>query len=133
MIRAFRPSRQNLAQRTSDGACTGRFRPRLFGLDSRPDLPRMQSGPEQSTRYALTGDPLDRIHQALAVAQQQVRAGQEVLDGRHLADALVEAEETLGDVAIGLRRAVDADKNDAEASGETERHRQAWYPVYRAA
>jgi hypothetical protein len=93
----------------------------------------MQSGPEQSTRYALTGDPLDRIHQALAVAQQQVRAGQEVLDGRHLADALVEAEETLGDVAIGLRRAVDADKNDAEASGETERHRQAWYPVYRAA
>jgi hypothetical protein len=29
-------------------------------------------------------------------------------------------------VMIGLRRAAAADKDDAEASGETERQRQAW-------
>jgi hypothetical protein len=45
----------------------------------------------------------------------------------------MDAEEALSDMAIGLRRAVDADKDDAEASSETERQRQAWYPVYRAA
>jgi hypothetical protein len=93
----------------------------------------MPNGLERPTRFILTGDTLDRFHQALSLARQQLRIGQEVLHGRHLADALVEAEETLGDVAIGLRRAVDADKDDAEMSGETERQRQAWYPVCRAA
>jgi hypothetical protein len=93
----------------------------------------MATALEQSNRITLTGDTLTRIRQVLAVARQQLRTGQQVLDGRHIADALVEAEEKLGAVAITLRRAVEANKDDVEASGAMERQRQAWYPVYRAA
>ncbi len=87
----------------------------------------------QPARFYLTGDALERINQAIALTRQQLIAGQASLDGRHLTDALVEAEEALGGVARDLRRAVDADIDEAEASGETARQRDAWYPTYRAA
>jgi len=40
---------------------------------------------------------------------------------------------TLGNVAIEMRRAEETDKDDVAVSGETERQRQAWFPMSCAA
>jgi hypothetical protein len=44
-------------------------------------------------------------------------------------DALAELEDALSDHLAAIETAADDDKADAEASGEAERERRAYYPL----
>ncbi len=74
-----------------------------------------------------------RIRQALLDAQRQAESGQKAPNGRHVEDALAEAEESIGNIVALIDRALDRDMAEAEESGEAERERRAWHPSYRAA
>ncbi len=86
-----------------------------------------------SDTVTLSGDPLNRIRQALQAAQHQVRAGQTALGGWHLEDALLEAEEAVSTALARINAAVEEDQDEAQDSSEAERRQRSWLPTYRAA
>jgi hypothetical protein len=86
-----------------------------------------------SDAFFLSGDVLERLRQAFRVAFHQARVAQDGGYGRHVENALVEVEETIGDVLAKIDGAVDDDRAEAEETGEAEREWQSWFPRYRAA
>jgi hypothetical protein len=103
-------------------------RPILSIMDNRFNQVAPQSG---AARQALTlsGDRLDRIEQALAVAAQQITLGQADVDDYRIEDALLIAQEALDSARTRIANAVEAVREDQEASGEAERQRQKWRPA----
>jgi hypothetical protein len=83
--------------------------------------------------FTLTGDPIDRIQQVLAVARHQVRLGQHASIDYRMEAALVEAEEALANARALVADAIEAAQAEKEETGEADRERQAWLPFYRAA
>ena len=76
----------------------------------------------------LTGDYENRVLEVLKVAQHQVRIAQAGAAPR-MQDALVGLEDALSDQIAWLENAAEADKADAEESGEAECDRQSWRPL----
>jgi hypothetical protein len=85
-----------------------------------------------SDTFFLSGERLDRLRQALEVAEHQARVAQHGGYGRHVEDALVEIEEAISDHLARIDDALDDDKAEAQASGEAERDRRAYFPHYEA-
>jgi hypothetical protein len=81
----------------------------------------------------LSGEHIDRLREALKVAEHQARVAQSSGYGRHVEDVLVEIEEAIGSHLARIDIALDHDAADAEESGEAERQRESWSPRYRAA
>jgi hypothetical protein len=82
--------------------------------------------------FFLSGERLDRLRQALKVAGHQSRVAQHGSYGRHVEDALVEIEEAISDHLARIENALEDDKAEAEYSGEAERIRRAYFPLYEA-
>jgi hypothetical protein len=80
----------------------------------------------------LSGDPLDRAIRLLGMAREELARAQEGA-GVHLEDALVEAGDTIDEQQAKIAAARTADEDEAEASGDADRRRHAWFPTYRAA
>jgi hypothetical protein len=76
----------------------------------------------------LAGDHESRLSQLLRVAQQEARLAQRSANAR-MEDAFVEVEHALADQLAILTLAAEDDAAEAEASGATERERQAWRPL----
>jgi hypothetical protein len=81
----------------------------------------------------LSGDQIDRIDQVLVAASHQIQVGQSQADDYRVEDALIEAEEAVDSARAKIADAVEAVRDDQEASGEAERERQTWHPAYHAA
>jgi hypothetical protein len=81
----------------------------------------------------LFGDPLDRAQQALDIARQQVRRGQEETTDYRVEDALVEAEDAIDMARARITNAAEAEREAAEESGAADRQRLAERPIYRPA
>jgi hypothetical protein len=79
------------------------------------------------------GDHIANIRRALLEARRQTLEGQRAPNGRHVEDALVEADERIGNILGLIETAIDRDMADAEDSGDAERERRAWRSFYRAA
>lgn len=79
----------------------------------------------------LSSDPLDRAIQLLRMAREELGRAQRGA-GLHLEDALVEAEDTIDEQQAKIAAARTADEDEAEATGEADRRRSAWFPTYRA-
>jgi len=79
----------------------------------------------------LPNDPLDRAIQLLGMACKELERAQDGA-GVRLEDALVEAEDMIDEQQAKISAARTADENDAEATGEADRRRSAWFPTYRA-
>ena len=92
----------------------------------------MSTQPLVSDAFYRSGEPLDRLRQALKVAGHQARVAQHGGYGRHVEDALAEIEEAISDHIARIENALDDDKAEAEYSGEAERTRQAYFPRYEA-
>jgi hypothetical protein len=86
-----------------------------------------------SDTFSLSGEYLDRLRQALQVASHQARVAQSGDYGRHVEDALLELEDTLGAELARIERALDDDKAEAEETGEAERERRSYFHRYQAA
>lgn len=80
----------------------------------------------------LSSDPVDRAIQLLAMAREELERAQGGA-GAHLEDALVEAEDMIDEQQAKIAAARTADADEAEATGEADRRRSAWFPTYRAA
>jgi hypothetical protein len=80
----------------------------------------------------LSGDPLDRAIQLLGRAREELERAQGSA-GVHLEDALVEAEDMIDEQQAKIAAARTADEDEAEATGDADRRRSAWFPSYRAA
>jgi hypothetical protein len=78
--------------------------------------------------FTLTGDPENRVLDALRVAQHQVRLAQAGAAPR-MQDALAALEDALIDQIAWLENAGEDGLSDAEESGEAERERRAYYPL----
>ena len=89
----------------------------------------MTEGPDHST--GLPDDPLGRAVQLLGMACEELERAQGGA-GVRLEDALVEAEDMIDEQQAKISAARTADENDAEATGEADRRRSAWFPTYRA-
>jgi len=85
-----------------------------------------------SDTFCLSGERLDRLRQALKVAEHQARVAQSSGYGRHVEDALVEIEEAIITHLARLETALDDDKAEAEESGTAERARRTYFPHYEA-
>ena len=85
-----------------------------------------------SDTFSLSGERLDRLRQALKVAEHQARVAQHGGYGRHVEDALADIEEAINDHLAGIENALEDDKAKAEYSGEAERARRAYFPHYEA-
>lgn len=79
----------------------------------------------------LSNDPLDRAVQLLGMAREELERAQGGA-GLHLEDALVAAEDTIDEQLAKILAARAADEDDAEATGDADRRRRAWFPTYRA-
>jgi hypothetical protein len=78
--------------------------------------------------FTLSGDYESRVAQLLRITQHQVRVAQ--IAGRpRMQDALTDLEDTLSDQLAALEHAAEDDRQDAEASGESERERRASRPL----
>jgi len=77
------------------------------------------------------GNPLDRAIQLLGMAREELERAQGGA-GAHLEDALVEAEDTIDEQQAKIAAARTADEDEAEATGDADRRRSAWFPTYRA-
>jgi len=77
----------------------------------------------------LKGDSLARAKAALRIARQQVRLACAETPSRRLEDVLTEIDDEIGVQLSRIGDAVEADLADSEASGETEKLRQAWLPL----
>ena len=88
----------------------------------------------QSADHAagLSSDPVARAIQLLGMAREALERAQGGA-GAHLEDALVEAEDMIDEQQAKIAAARTADEDEAEASGEADRRRSAWFPSYRAA
>jgi hypothetical protein len=86
-----------------------------------------------SDTFTLSGAYVDRVRQALRVAEHQARVAQAGGHGRHVEDTLVEIEEAIAAQLAQLETALDDDRAEAEESGAAERDRHSWSPRYRAA
>jgi len=80
---------------------------------------------------SLPNNPLDRAIQLLGMAREQLERAQGGA-GAHLEDALVEAEDTIDEQQAKIAAARADDEDEAEATGEADRRRSAWFPAYRA-
>jgi hypothetical protein len=86
-----------------------------------------------SDTFTLSGSYVDRVRQALRVAEHQARVAQAGDHGRHVEDALIQIEETIRAQLAQLEAAFEDDRAEAEESGVAERDRHAWSPRYQAA
>ena len=82
----------------------------------------------QQETVTLTGTYGSRLAQLLRAAQHQARLAQAGARPR-MQDALTELEDMLTDQLGALENAAEADKADAEETGEAERERQGWRPL----
>lgn len=80
---------------------------------------------------SLSNDPLNRAIQLLGLAREELERAQSGA-GVHLEDALAEAEDTIDEQQAKVAAARTADEDEAEATGEADRRRSAWFPTYRA-
>ena len=80
---------------------------------------------------SLPDNPLDRAMQLLGLAREQLERAQGGA-GTHLEDALVEAEDAIDEQQAKIAAARTDDDDEAEATGEADRRRSAWFPTYRA-
>jgi hypothetical protein len=80
----------------------------------------------------LSGDKLSRARQALEFARSQARMAEDSY-GPHVEQALIEIQDAISDHVARIRNAVADDLADAEANGDADRERRAWYPSYQAA
>jgi len=80
----------------------------------------------------LPSDPLDRAIQLLGMAREELELAQGGA-GAHPDDALVEAADMIDEQQGKIAAARTADKDEAEATGESDRRRSPWFPTYRAA
>ena len=78
--------------------------------------------------FTLTGDPENRVLEALRVAQHQVRLAQGGAAPR-MQDALAALEDALSDQIAWLENAAEDALSDAEESWEVEHERHAYYPL----
>ena len=78
--------------------------------------------------FTLSGDYQQRLVQVLEIARHLTRVAQGPAY-RHMQDALAALEDALSDHLAAIETAADDDKADAEASGEAERERRAYYPL----
>ena len=78
--------------------------------------------------FTLSGDYEQRLVQVLEIARRLARVAQGPAN-RHMQDALAELEDALSDHLAAIETAADDDRADAEASGEAERERRAYYPL----
>ena len=92
----------------------------------------MSTQPLVSDAFYRSGEPLDRLRQALKVAGHQARVAQHGGYGRHVEDALVEIEEAIGNHLARIENALEDDKAEAENSGDADRARRAYFPHYEA-
>ena len=76
----------------------------------------------------LTGTYESRVEQLLRAARHQVRLAQAGARPRKQ-DALTDLEDTLSGQLAAIEDAAEADKDDAEETGEAERERQSWRPL----
>jgi RecB family exonuclease len=83
-----------------------------------------------SDTFFLSGERLDRLRQALKVAEHQARVAQSSGYGRHVEDALTEIEEAIRDHLARIENALDDEKAEAAESGEAERGWRSWFPRY---
>jgi len=81
---------------------------------------------------SLPNDPLERTIQLLGMARDELERAQGGA-GVHLEDALVDAQDTIDEQQAKIAAARTADEDEAEATGEADRRRSAWFPTYRAA
>jgi hypothetical protein len=79
----------------------------------------------------LSGDPLDRAQQALDIAREQIRRGQQETADYQAEDALVEAEDAIDTARARTADAAAAEREAAEESGAADRQRLAARPIYR--
>ena len=79
----------------------------------------------------LPDDLLDHAVQLLGMAREELERAQRGA-GAHLEDALVEAGDTIDEQRAKIAAARTADEEEAEATGEADRRRGAWFPTYRA-
>jgi len=79
----------------------------------------------------LPNNPLDQAIQLLGMAREALERAQGGA-GVHLEDALVEAEDMIDEQQAKIAAARTADDDEAEATGEADRRRSAWFPTYRA-
>ena len=84
-----------------------------------------------SDTFTLSGELLDRVRQALEIAANQIRVAEGGGYGRHVDDALIQAEEAINAQAVLLQDALDDDRAEAEELDSVTR--QSWFPRYRAA
>jgi len=77
----------------------------------------------------LSGDPLERALQALEVAREQIRRGQQEADDYRVEAALVDAEDAVDQARANVGNAAEAELEAAEESGVAERNRRAWRPA----
>ena len=83
-----------------------------------------------SDTFTLSGERLDRLRQALKVAQHQSHLAQSGDYGRHVGDALAEIEELISDHLARIENALEDDKAEAEESGAAERIWRAYFSRY---
>jgi hypothetical protein len=84
-------------------------------------------------QFAFSGDRLDRVRQALSLAEHQARLAQGDGYGRNVQAVAVDIEDAVTDLLALLADAVEDDKAEAEEIGEAERAWRAWFPHYQAA
>jgi hypothetical protein len=82
----------------------------------------------QQETITLTGTYESRLAQLLRAARHQARLAQAGPRPR-MEDALAELEDALSEQLGSLEYAANADRADAEESGEAERERQSWLPL----
>jgi hypothetical protein len=100
----------------------------LYVRAARPNPTFMPIRNEVHDTFTLSGDHEHRVEQLLEFARHAARVAQSGAAPR-MQDALVELEDALADHLAALSNAAEEDKEDAEASGEAERGRQAWRPL----
>jgi hypothetical protein len=92
----------------------------------------MSSQIRVSDTFTLSGERINRLKQALRVAEHQVHVAQGGY-GRHVEDALADIEEAITDHLARIENALDDDSAEAEEPSEAEHERHAYCSRYRAA
>jgi hypothetical protein len=107
-------------------------RPPIYRASERPIYFSMYSQRTVPDTFALSGDPVNRVRQALEIARHQIRVAWADADWR-LEDVLIDGEEAIADQLARIDAALADAEADAEESGEAERQRRAYYSRYQAA
>ncbi len=93
----------------------------LYVRAARPNPTFMPIRNEVHDTFTLSGDHEHRVEQLLEFARHAARVAQ--------SGAAPRMQDALADHLAALSNAAEEDKEDAEASGEAERGRQAWRPL----